>query len=151
MNKMAIKKLLGVSAFLSGVGLAGAGFAHEIAGPIDPTGNVPSFTVVAMVTCFNDNGRTDKLVANIRDTSPAVEDMFVNLTLFKGSKAISTTDPIPGDQRSSPTITLSGGSGFYFMIINKTKAGTRNVAVEYHCMTADNVHTGTAIDLTTYE
>lgn len=151
MNKMAIKKLLGVSAFLSAVGLAGAGFAHEIAGPIDPAGNVSSFTVVAMVTCFNDNGQTDKLVANIRDMSPAVEGMFVNLTLFKGSKAISTTDSIPGDNSPSPTITLRGGGGLYFMIINKTRAGTRNVAVDYHCMTADNVHTSTNIQLSTYE
>ena len=29
------------------------------------------------------------------------------------------------------------------MMVNKTAAGPRNFDVEWHCMTADNVHTGT--------
>lgn len=136
------------------VGQAGTSRAHDIAGPIDPVGNVPSFTAVAMVTCFDDgNGPADYLIASIRDlpSNPAVEGMFVNMSLFKGSKAISTTDVIPGDNSPSPSIKLNGGNGVYFMIVSKTKAGTRNVSVDYHCMTANNVHTGTDVALSHYE
>jgi hypothetical protein len=130
------------------------GHAHDIAGPIDPAGNVASFTAVALVTCFNDgNGVADNLIANIRDlpSNPAVEGMFVNLTLFKGSMAISTTDITPGDNNPSPAVKLSAGTGAYFMIVSKTKPGARNIAIEYHCMTQDNVHTGTGIDLVHYQ
>jgi len=128
--------------------------AHEITGPIDPAGNVASFTAVAWVTCFDDgNGVADNLIANIMDlpSNPAVESMFVNLTLFKGSMAISTTDITPGDNNPSPTIMLSAGSGVYSMIVNKTKPGTRNIAIDYHCMTANGVHTGTSINLVHYQ
>lgn len=124
--------------------------AHEIAGPIDPTGNVPSFTAVAMVTCYDDgNGPADHLIANIKDlpSNPAVEGMFVNMTLFKGSKAISVTDVVPGDDNPSQFIKLSAGNGVYFMIVSKTKAGARSVFVDYHCRTANDVHTGTDIAL----
>ncbi|HRQ04661.1 MAG TPA: hypothetical protein PK580_01725 [Nitrosomonas halophila] len=149
MNRIKWVRILQTAVLVSGMSLAGMVHAHNIAGPIDPAGNVPSFTVVALVTCFDESN--DKLVANIKDLSPAVDGMFVNLTLFKGGNAISATDPIPGDQGSSPTITLRGGSGLYYMIINKTKAGTRNVAVDYHCLTENGVHTDTDIRLTTYE
>lgn len=135
-------------------GSSGVVKAHEIAGPIDPVGNVPSFTAVAMVTCYDDgNGPADYLVANIKDfpSNPAVEGMFVNMTLFKGSKAISVTDVVPGDDNPSQFIKLSAGNGVYFMIVSKTKAGARNVFVDYHCMTANNVHTGTDIALSHYE
>ncbi|SFM01832.1 hypothetical protein SAMN05421880_10455 [Nitrosomonas nitrosa] len=134
--------------------LSGVVKAHEIAGPIDPVGNVPSFTAVAMVTCYDDgNGPADYLIANIKDlpSNPAVEGMFVNMTLFKGSKAISVTDVVPGDDNPSQFIKLSAGNGVYFMIVSKTKAGARNVFVDYHCMTANNVHTGTDIALSHYE
>jgi hypothetical protein len=126
--------------------------AHEIRGPIDPAGNVPSFTAVALVTCFDENGVTDNLEASIREepSNPAVEGMFVNLTLFKGGMAISTTTP--GDNNPSPTVKLSAGKGAYFMIVNKTKPGTRNIHIDYHCKTADGVvHTGTSINLVHYQ
>jgi hypothetical protein len=125
--------------------------AHEIAGPIDPTGNVASFTAVAWVNCFDEgNGVANNLVASIRDlpSNPAVEGMFVNLTLFKGGMAISTITP--GDNNPSPSVKLSAGGGVYYMIVNKTKPGTRNIAIDYHCM-ADDVHTGTDIGIAHYQ
>lgn len=151
MNRTKWLRMLQTAVLVSGMSLVSMVHAHNIAGPIDPAGNVPSFTVVALVTCLDDNGRNDKLEARIRDVSPAVEGMFVSLTLLKGGKAISATDSIPGDHNPSPFIALSGGSGTYFMIINKTKAGTRNVEVEYHCRADNNNHNSTSIQLTTYE
>ncbi|MCW5599308.1 hypothetical protein [Nitrosomonas sp.] len=128
--------------------------AHNIAGPIDPAGNVPTFTAVAIVSCTDDgNGPADHLLANIKDhpSNPAVDGMFVNMTLFKGNKAVSVTDVTPGDDNPSQTIKLSAGNGVYYMIVSKTKPGVRNVVVDYHCMTADNAHTGTDIVLIHYE
>lgn len=154
MSKTKLQHTLLAVALVLGIGQAGVGNAHGIAGPIDPDGNVPSFTAVAKVTCFDDgNGKTGYLMANIKDhpSNPVVEDMFVHITLFKGDKAISITDTIPGDDSFSPSIQLSAGDGVYSMIVSKTKAGTRNVAVDYHCMTADHVHTGTDIFLSYYE
>lgn len=136
------------------VSLARTSHAHDIAGPIDPAGNVASFTAVALVSCFDDgNGPADNLIANIIDlpVNPAVEGMFVTLTLFKGGAAISTTDITPRDNNRSPMVKLSAGGGAYFMIVNKTRPGTRHIAIEYHCMTAGGVHTGTDINLTHYQ
>ncbi len=128
--------------------------AHDIAGPIDPAGDVPSFTAVALVTCFDDgNGPADYLVANIKDhpANPPVEGMLVNLILFKGGQAISTTDIVPGDDSPSPSVSLRGGAGGYYMIASKTLAGVRDIVVDYHCMTANHVHTGTDIALVHYQ
>lgn len=127
--------------------------AHDVAGPIDPTGDVPSFTAVALVTCFDDgNGPADYLMANIKDhpANPPVEGMFVNLTLFKGDQAISTTDIVPGDDSPSESVSLRGGAGSYHMIASKTRAGVRDIVVDYHCMTANHTHTGTDIALLYY-
>lgn len=133
---------------------AGVAHTHDIAGPIDPTGNVPSFTAVAAVSCLDDgSGKADHLFANILDhpTNPNVEGMQVTLTLFKGGHAISTTDTTQGDDTPSPSVKLSGGEGVYHMIVNKTRPGLRNVAIQYHCEKADGNHTGTGITLLHYE
>jgi hypothetical protein len=150
MTNLKLKNSLLGAAFLLMIGQESISNAHNIAGPIDPAGNVPSFTAVAMVACADG---TDYLMANIKDhpSNPAVEGMFVNMTLFKGDKAISVTDIVPGDDNPSQSIKLSAGSGVYFMIVSKTKAGVRNVAVDYHCMTNDNVHMDTDIFLSHYE
>lgn len=143
--------LLAAAMMLAATGIVQA---HDIAGPIDHTGNVPSFTAVAAVTCLNDgSGKADHLVATILDhpSNPFVEGMQVMLTLFKGVHAISTTDTTQGDDIPSPPVKLSGGEGVYYMIVNKTRPGVRNVAVQYHCEQADGVHTGTDILLTHYE
>ncbi len=129
-----------------------ASHAHDIAGPIDPNG-VPSFTVVAAVTCFDDgNGPADYMMARIKDlpSNPAVPGMFVNMTMLKANAALSITDIIPADDAPSQWIALRGGNGVYSLIVSKTLPGMREISVEYHCMTAFNVHTGTDIVLTYY-
>ena len=143
--------LLAAVLLLTATGIAQA---HEVAGPIDPAGNAPSFTAVAGVTCFNDgNGKAGHLITSILDhpSNPFVEGMQVTLTLFKSGHAISTTDTTQGDDTPSPSVKLSGGEGTYHMIVNKTRPGVRNVAITYHCETAEGVHTGTDILITHYE
>lgn len=128
--------------------------AHEVSGPIDPEGNVPSFTAVAAVACLDDGtGKANHLFATILDapSNPFVEGMQVTLTIFKGGHAISTTDTTQGDAIASPPVKLEGGDQTYFMIVNKTRPGLRNINVTYHCEAADGTHTGTSLSLTHYQ
>lgn len=125
--------------------------AHGGGAMLDPAGNKATFTALARVTCFDDGGPADHLVAKIRDNSPPIPGMFVSLQLLKGSKAISVTDTTPGDAQFSEQVSLQGGNGVYLMMVNKTIAGTRDFEVEWHCMTANQVHTGTDIIVDQFE
>lgn len=119
---------------------------------LDPNGNKATFTALARVTCFDDgNGPADNLIARIRDNSPAVPGMFVSLQLLKGSKAISVTDTTPGDAQFSQQVSLQAGNGVYYMMASKTIAGARDFEVTWHCMTANQVHTGTDIVVDQFE
>lgn len=138
--------LLGLTALIG----SGIAQAHDIDGVIDGGGNAPAFTVIAQVTCFDDgNGPASYLIGKVGDypTNPHVDGMYVNLVLHKSNQAASTTDMGPRDFEYSQPIVLFGGNGVYNMFVSKTVTGARHVAVEYHCMTANNVHTGTGIDL----
>jgi hypothetical protein len=115
---------------------------------LDAAGTRAVFTGMARVTCFNDgNGNAATLVARIRDNSDSIHGLMVNLQLIKASTALSISDEISGDAAYSDYISLPGGNGEYLMLVNKTAAGRRNFDLEWHCMTADNVHTGTDISL----
>jgi hypothetical protein len=111
-------------------------------------GNSATFTGLARVTCFNDgNGPAAMLVARVRDNSEAIHGLMVNIQLVKGAAALSISDEISGDAAFSDYIALPGGNGEYIMMVNKTAAGQRNFDIEWHCMTAGNLHTGTDISL----
>ena len=143
-----------ISIFLVGcmLGYATYSSAHGGSGiTMDAAGISRTFTGVALVTCFDDGeGPAENLTARIRDNSPPVPGLLVNLQLFKGNKAINITDTVSGDADYSPFVTLHGGPGVYFMIINKTDAGARNFDVEWHCNTVDGIHTGTDISVSQF-
>ena len=144
-----IVKVISFSALLSYVGVSSA---HDAGATMDPHGNVASFTGYALVTCFNDgNGEADYLSASIKDTSPPQDNLLVNLQIIKGDHAISTTDPVSGDGNFSPSVSVHGGNGVYFLLVNKTAAGARSFLVSYHCVTASEVHTGTDIAVKQFE
>ncbi|PTQ77483.1 hypothetical protein C8R26_108131 [Nitrosomonas oligotropha] len=133
------------------LGFASVSGAHEAGATMDPNGTVASFTGYALVTCIDDVGVTDRLVASIKDTSPPQDNLLVSLQIIKGSRAASTTDPVSGDGNFSPEARVQGGSGVYQILVNKTIAGARSFIVSYHCMTADNVHTATEITVRQFE
>ena len=140
--------------FLTGslLGYAAYSSAHGGNGiTMDAAGTSRTFTGVALVTCFDDgNGPAENLIARIRDKSSPVPGLLVNLQLFKGNKAVNITDTVSGDADYSPFVTLHGGPGVYFMIINKTNVGERTFDVEWHCNTADGIHTGTEISVSQF-
>lgn len=126
--------------------------AHGVKAVLDPAGNKATFTGLARVTCFDDgSGPAAYLMARVRDDSPAEAGLLVNLQLIKGSQAISITDTGSGDALYSDYIALQGGSGVYTMVLNKTKAGARSFDLEWHCMTASGIHTGTDILLDQFQ
>lgn len=138
-----------VSLFFSQASLV---YAHGAQGIVmDANGDSRTFTGVAFVTCFDDgNGPADNLIARIRDNSTPVPGLLVNLQLFKNNKAVSISDTVSGDADYSPFVTLHGGSGVYFIIVNKTDAGVRSFDLEWHCNTADGIHTGTEIGVSQF-
>lgn len=123
---------------------AAPALAHSVSATMDASGTRATFTGMARVTCFNDgSGNAAMLLARIRDNSAAVPGLLVNLQLVKGSAAISISDTSPGDANYSDYISLPGGNGEYVMLVNKTAAGARTFDLEWHCVAADNAHTGT--------
>lgn len=133
-------------------GLIQSSHAHDAAATMDSVGNSATFTGYGFVTCFDDgNGSADKLVASVKDLSPPVPGLLVNLQILKGNRATNVTDPVSGDGIGSPSISVKGGNGVYFIMVNKTAAGARNFSIEYHCMTANDVHTGTDIGVYQFE
>ncbi len=133
-------------------GLIQSSHAHDAAATMDPASNSATFTGYGFVTCFDDgNGPADKLVASVRDHSPPVAGLLVNLQILKGNRAASVTDPVSGDGNGSPAISVKGGNGVYLILVNKTAPGARDFSIEYHCMTANDVHTGTDIGVYQFE
>ena len=120
--------------------------AHSARAVMDKNGNTATFTALARATCFDDGtGPADLLLARIRDNSAEVEGLYVSLQLLKGTRAISITDTVSADADYSDYIALEAGNGVYTMMLTKTRAGSRDVDIEWHCMTVDGEHTGTDI------
>ena len=103
------------------------------------------------MSCFDDgNGPAESLTAQIRDNSPVVPGLLLNLHIFKGNKAVSISDTVSGDADYSPFVTLHGGPGAYFLIVSKTDVGERAFDLTWHCIAADGVHTGNQIAVTQF-
>lgn len=148
-----IQKFLRLVFMMATAGYAASGSAHGIDNvTMDAAGVSRTFTGLAFVTCSNDgSGEAENLIARIRDKSAPADGLLVNLQLYKGNKAVSITDTVSGDSEYSPYVTLHGGPGIYWMIVNKTDAGTRVFDIEWHCNTASGVHTGTDIGVAQFE
>lgn len=138
-----MKLYLFITAALVCAGIAAPATAHSVRATMDAAGNRATFTGLARVTCLDGSERPAMLIARVRDLSAPVPGLLVNLQLVKGGTALSITDPVSGDDAYSDYIALPGGPGEYLMMVNKTAAGARSFDLEWHCMSADNVHTET--------
>lgn len=145
-----VQKFLQVVFVMTTVGYAALSNAHEVGATMDPNGNVAGFTGFALVSCSSEGDiPTDHLVASIKDTSPPQDNLLVNLQIIhvgnNFNHAISTTDPVSGDNEFSPPVSMHGGNGTYLLLVNKTGAGARSFIISYHCQSADTppIHTET--------
>ena len=141
-NKVAL------SAAILSFGIYSTAHAHSYEGlaTIDAGGNNPSATALALMTCFDDgNGEPAKLFVQLRDKSAPVDGLLLSVQIYKGNKATSITDPVSGDANYSQAVELNAGPGTYWVMLNKTAAGPRRFDLIWHCVTADDIHTGTEI------
>ncbi len=135
-------------------GYAGFANADDGGATMDPEGVSATFTGFAIVTCsFKDGIPTDYLTASIRDLSPPVDGLMVNLQLLKIDKgmAVSIADTVSGDSKFSDPIQLRGGNGVYYMMVNKTDVGARTFDISYHCMSDTGLHTDTSIGVLQFQ
>ena len=100
------------------------------------------------ITCSDDGtGVPAYLLIAVRDITAGTS--VLSATIQKGLLSRQTTDVTGADTAYSPMISLYGkpGPGIYNVIVSKNLYPTRNYDMQYHCMTADNLHTGTSISL----
>ncbi len=120
--------------------------AHTARATLDASGTRAAFTALARVTCFDDgSGVPAALQVRVRDNSPPLAGLLVNVQVLRGTQALSGSDTTSGDASYSEPLLLNGGSGVYTVLLNKTAAGARNFDFEWHCLTASGDHTGTDI------
>lgn len=116
--------------------------AHDQSGSL---ATAQSSTDYYQVSCYDDgNGSASYLEFSVMDAKP-VAAPIISAQISKGYQIVNTSDNTDSDASYSPDVIALGGSGAYFVMINKNKAGVENYAFQYHCMTADNQHTGTDI------
>ena len=141
-----IKSCINLSLLIASIGYSACGLSHSGGATLGADGTNASATGLAAITCEDDgNGEPEGLFVQIKDLSEPVTGLFINIQLYKGTQATSTTDTISGDADFSEGVQLNGGAGTYQMILNKTNVGARAFEVVWHCMTADHTHTGTDI------
>ena len=148
MKYLSMKKNIIAALVACSVGYAGVSSAHDAGATLDADGTIRNFTGLAFVSCFDDgSGIPDNLIVSIRDNSPPVPGLMVNVQVVssRGNKANSISDTVSGDADFSPFISLQDGSGPYTVMVNKTDVGARSFDLQYHCNTANDVHTGTDI------
>ena len=142
-----IKKILQVM-MMGMTGYTTSISAHGGSATLDPIGTSQTFTGLAQITCSSEGSEsTDYLLARIRDNSALIPGMLTNVQIYKGNMAISITDTTPGDTEFSPYISLQGGNGVYYIIVNKTDVGERLFDLEWHCTAASGTHTPTDINV----
>ncbi|OQK15718.1 hypothetical protein AU255_16030 [Methyloprofundus sedimenti] len=145
MTNRLINKVAFSAAILS-IGIYGTAHAHSGGATLDAGGTNRSATALAGITCFDDgNGEPAKLFVQLQDQSEPVDGLLLSVQIYKGNKATSITDPVSGDADYSPAVELAAGPGVYWVMLDKTAAGPRRFDLIWHCVTADDIHTGTDI------
>jgi len=147
-----LQKFLQIIFIMTTAGYAIVGGAHGGSATLDSEGTSRIFTGLAQVTCSSSGDEpTDHLLARIRDKSAPVPGLLVNLQIYKGKRAVNITDTVSGDAEYSPFVSLAGGNGVYYILVNKTDAGKRSFDLEWHCTAASGSHTDTDIGVLQFE
>ncbi len=145
MKTSSIKSGFIAASLLAAMGYAGHAMAYGVGSAVlDAAGNNASATDLASVNC---PAGTHHLSAAVQDTSPAAPGLWVSLRLFKDTQMTTVTDTVSADGNWSPIATLNGGPGTYYLSVSKTNVGARNFTVGWECQSADNVGTGTDIQV----
>jgi hypothetical protein len=141
-----INKTLFTASLFAVFGITGNASAHDQSGVL---GKLPSSTHFYQVTCSDDgNGPADHLSIQVKDELPKAKPL-INVLVVTGLTAQSTTDLVDGDALASPLLNIKGGDGSgtitYYVFVTKTALGKETYTLDYHCITSNEVHTGTDI------
>lgn len=135
--------------FLAGIAAAllpsGRAAAHDQSGSL---GSSASATDYYEISCFDDGtGPPGSLEVRIRDSAPGSLPQ-VSVQVQRGLSLASVSDEITPDVVPSPSIYSNEGAGVYFVLVDKSGAGTKFYQLTYHCWTGPDgsgVHAGSAL------
>ncbi|MFI3157678.1 MAG: hypothetical protein QX199_16155 [Methylococcaceae bacterium] len=140
MNKITLKDTFVSVSLLGILGYANSAAAHDINGAL---GKAAGATDYYQVECFDDGaGPADRLLVEIKDLAPVAAPL-ISVQVTKGIIAKNTTDVVDGNATYSPTLTVNGGNGSYYLIVDKTAAKAETYNLQVHCETSGDQHTGT--------
>lgn len=145
MKKIPLKPILTIMSLLAALQTNPA-FAHDISGSLSKASTAIDYY---QVQCYNDgNGLNHRLEVALKDLLPAAVPK-VSIQVIRDNVSTNTTDAVDGDASYSPTASVMGGDGFFYMTVDKTATGAENYSVQFHCMTSDGQHTGTSVSTIT--
>ena len=140
--KSNLKKLTMAGALSLIAGYASIASAHDLLN--QPIGATLSATDYFQVTCSDDGtGPASRLEVKVNDDTAGAS--ILSLQVQKGLLAKNTTDLAGANGVYSPLVSVAGGNGVYNVLVNKTTVAARQYDIQYHCVTAGNLHTGTSI------
>ena len=141
MKKITLKKAFTAVSWLGVLVYTGNVAAHDITGTL---GKAAGATDYYQVECSDDGaGPADRLIVKIKDLAP-VATPLISVQVTKGAIAKNTTDIIDGNATYSPALTVNGGNGSYYLIVDKTAAKAEVYNLQIHCETSGDQHTGTS-------
>lgn len=133
MKITSLKKVLTTVSLLISVLHIGIASAHDQAGSL---GAAAEATDMYLATCSAEPDSTDHLSVQIASASGPK----VSAQVFKEERALNTTYGVDIGSK-----VLSGGDGYYTLIVDKSAAGDASYLISYHCQGESGVHTQTDI------
>ena len=135
MKKQSLKTLVS-AAILILLGFSSSAGAHIYSGFI--------INKSVQVLTLNCPAGSARVAAQVLDLS--VNKGIMSVTVFKDGGAQTASDLGQGDGSFSSYVTLSAGSGTYYLIASQTAAVTGQYRIQYHCEDAQGAETtsGTA-------
>jgi hypothetical protein len=129
MNAAILKKTLATATFGVLAGFAGTASAHTIANK--SLGSAAGATDTYQLGC---GSGTANIVAAVSDNTKDTVRVSVQAIKYNSYVAGNRTDQIGGDGKYSPFVKLSNlGSGVYYVLVDKDKAGAQSYSVQAHC------------------
>lgn len=171
MRKVTLKNKLVIASMMAALGFTTEAIAHNQAGAL---GEAADATDYYMVTCSTDaGGVTDKLQVSILDPTTTQGGGKESVVVKQGTVVTTASDPVRvhwvdangnpisigdiyhgvegahpiPDTEYGPETYLLGGNGVYDVMVHKLKESPKNYVLQYHCLTANDLHTGTSIIL----
>lgn len=152
-----IKPIIVFMMAMLGLTVAANAVAHDQIGSL---GEDASATDYYMVTCSTDaGGESDRLEVRLLDATITPGGGKISAVIQRENVAATASDPVrvtrgegcagfndvKQDKNPGPLSSVALGNGVYYIMVHKQKPGPKNYLLQYHCKSAEGIHTGTAI------